>query len=79
MDARGEQSPETGDSGSGRARRIAWMTDHLSPAFVFCSRNVDHASSVATAIRSLMLPKLSRAGLTSSEKTGDPSGRGGAE
>jgi len=44
-----------------------------------CSRNAAHASRVAAATLSLTLPKLSRAGLTSSEKTGDPSGVGGAE
>lgn len=42
-------------------------------------RRLAHTSSVATAIRSFTLPKLSRAGRTSSEKTGEPSGSGGAE
>ena len=42
-------------------------------------RRLAHTSSVATAIRSFTLLKLSRAGRTSSEKTGEPSGSGGAE
>ena len=36
-------------------------------------------SSVVTDIRSFTLPKLSSAGRTSRENTGDPSGSGGAE
>lgn len=37
-----------------------------------------HASSVATVMRSFTLPTLSKAGRTSREKTGLPSGSGGA-
>lgn len=43
------------------------------------SRAAAHTSSVATTIRSFRLEKLSNAGRTSSEKTGEPSGSGGAE
>jgi hypothetical protein len=43
------------------------------------SRRFAHTSSVAAITRSLMLPKLSNAGRTSREKTGLPSGSGGAE
>lgn len=45
----------------------------------FWARYVAHASSVATEIRSFKLEKLSNAGRTSSEKTGEPSASGGAE
>ena len=48
------------------------------PGEGFFERRLAHTSSVATAIRSFTLPKLSRAGRTSSEKTGEPSGSGGA-
>lgn len=42
-------------------------------------RKEAQTSSVAIEIRCLILPKLSIAGRTSREKTGEPSGSGGAE
>ena len=58
-------------------------TTQALPAFVlgFCASflKLAHASSVAATIRCFTLPKLSNAGLTSKEKTGEPSGSGGAE
>ena len=52
-----------------------WALCELSRALF--SRSAAQASSVAAAMRCLMLPTLSSAGRTSSEKTGEPSGSGG--
>lgn len=45
----------------------------------FSGLNAAHASSVAAESLDLTLQMLSNAGLTSREKTGEPSGSGGAE
>jgi hypothetical protein len=60
-------------------RRASCHQEEFDPGEGLFERRLAHTSSVATAIRSFTLPKLSRAGRTSSEKTGEPSGSGGAE
>ena len=72
-----------GESG-GKEKRNNWsaenthyeLTDPFTPEVLLNSSQV---SLVITLILSEMLPTLSNAGRTSSENTGDPSGRGGAE
>lgn len=61
--------------------RLESPVHHARPVFVLVSLDLNpaHTSSVAAAIRCFTLPRLSSAGRTSSEKTGEPSGRSGAE
>ena len=59
--------------------RLACHQRESGPGEDLFERRLVHTSSVATAMRSLTLLKLSRAGRTSREKTGEPSGSGGAE
>lgn len=56
-----------------------WVDYDEPGGFLLFSRRLAQTSSVATAIRSFMQPILSRAGRTSKEKTGEPSGSEGAE